>query len=170
MKIKMLGVDWQIHAKRKRKERLMFALTNAEIETIEKGRISNGTVVVNDGKILSVGNNVEIPEGADITDVEGRLITPGLIEAHSHAGMSEDGFPADADYNEKTDPVTPHLLAIDGFKPTDVAMLEAAEAGVTTMYLTPRSGRSGSSGQRERLLWDRRGGEDMGYVILRTGS
>ncbi len=148
----------------------MFALTNAEIETITKGRISNGTVIVKDGKIVSVGKKVQIPEGAEIIDLEGRLITPGLIEAHSHAGMSEDGFPADADYNEITDPVTPHLLALDGFKPTDIAMLEAAEAGVTTMYLTPRSGRSGSSGQCECVLRDRRGGEDLGTVILRPGG
>lgn len=117
----------------------MFALTNAEIETITKGRISKGTVVVKDGKIASVGKRVQIPEGAEIIDLEGRLITPGLIEAHSHAGLSEDGFPADADYNETTEPVTPHLLALDGFKPTDIAMLEAAEAGVTTMYLTQGS-------------------------------
>jgi len=117
----------------------MFALRNAEIETITKGRISKGTVVVKDGKIASVGKKVQIPEEAEIIDVEGKLITPGLIEAHSHAGMSEDGFPADADYNETTDPVTPHLLALDGFKPTDIAMLEAAEAGVTTMYLTQGS-------------------------------
>jgi len=117
----------------------MFALTHAEIETITKGRISRGTVVVKEGKIASVGKRVRIPEGAEVIDVEGRRVTPGLIEPHSHAGLSEEGFPGDADYNEATDPVTPHLLAIDGFKPTDLAMLEAAEAGVTTMYLTQGS-------------------------------
>ena len=117
----------------------MFALTNGEIETITKGRISKGTVVVKEGKIASVGKRVRIPEGAEVIDVEGRLVTPGLIEAHSHAGLAEDGFPGDADYNEATDPVTPHLLAIDGFKPTDRGMLEAAESGVTTMYLTQGS-------------------------------
>ena len=117
----------------------MFALTNAEIDTITKGRISGGAVIVKEGKITSVGKRARIPEGAEIIDVEGRRVTPGLIEAHSHAGLSEDGFPGDGDYNEATDPVTPHLLAIDGFKPTDLAMLEAADAGVTTMYLTQGS-------------------------------
>ena len=117
----------------------MLALTNAEIETVTKGRIARGTIVVRAGKIASVGKQVRIPKGAEVVDAGGRLVTPGLIEAHSHAGLGEDGFPQDADYNEKTDPITPHLEAIDGFKPTDVAMLEAAEAGITTMYLTQGS-------------------------------
>ncbi|HUT25831.1 MAG TPA: amidohydrolase [Sumerlaeia bacterium] len=116
-----------------------LALTNAEIETITKGRIAKGTILVRDGKIASVGKSVRIPKNAEVVDVKGRLVTPGLIEAHSHAGLAEDGFPSDADYNEMTDPVTPHLMAIDGFKPTDVAMLEAAESGVTTMFLTQGS-------------------------------
>ena len=117
----------------------MFAIINAEIETITKGRISKGTILVEGGKIRFVGRNVRIPKGAEVVDAGGRTVTPGLIEAHSHAGITEDGFLADGDVNESTDPVTPHLLAIDGFKPTDLAMLEAAESGVTTMYLTPGS-------------------------------
>ena len=112
-----------------RKETRVFAIINAEIETITKGRISKGTILVEDGKIRFVGRNVRIPKGAEVVDAGGRTVTPGLIEAHSHAGITEDGFLADADINESTDPVTPHLLAIDGFKPTDIAMLEAASLG-----------------------------------------
>jgi imidazolonepropionase-like amidohydrolase len=117
----------------------MLAFTNADIETITRGRIANGTVLIRDGKIASVGKSVRIPKRAEVFDLGGRLLTPGLIDAHSHAGMVEDGFPGDGDINETTDPITPHMLAIDGFKPTDLGMLEAAEAGVTTMYLTQGS-------------------------------
>ena len=66
----------------------MFALTNAEIETITKGRISKGTVVVKDGKIASDGKRVQILEVAEIIDLRGRLITRGLIEAISPVGLS----------------------------------------------------------------------------------
>ena len=116
----------------------MLALTNAEIETVTKGRIARGTIVVDRGRITAVGT-AKPPRGAEVIDVAGALVTPGLVEAHSHAGMAEDGLKGDADYNEATDPVTPHLLAIDGFKPTDIAMIEAAESGVTTMYITQGS-------------------------------
>ncbi len=117
----------------------MLALTHAEIETITKGRIADGTILIDKGRIRAVGRAVKVPASAEVFDCGGRLVTPGFIEAHSHAGMAEDGHFHDADYNEMTDPVTPHLLAIDGFKPSDRALLEAAQAGVTTMYLTQGS-------------------------------
>lgn len=116
-----------------------FALTNAIIETVTRGRIENGTVVVRSGKITAVGAKAHVPKDAEAIDVGGQVVTPGLIDAHSHAGMSEDSFRHDGDYNERTDPVTPHMLAIDGFKPGDFAMAEAAQAGVTTMYLSQGS-------------------------------
>lgn len=112
-----------------------FALLNAEIDTVTQGRIDRGAVVVRSGKIVAVGKNPRIPASAERIDCTGRLVTPGLIEAHSHAGLSEDGYPNDADVNEMTDPVTPHIQAIDGFKPTDIATREAAFAGVTGMFI-----------------------------------
>jgi imidazolonepropionase-like amidohydrolase len=116
-----------------------LVLKNAEIETVTKGRL-RGSVVVRNGRIAQVTKGaVRAAKSAEVIDVAGRLLTPGLIDAHSHAGMAEDGFGGDADYNETTDPVTPHMRAIDGFKPTDLGMIEAAQNGVTTMYLTQGS-------------------------------
>lgn len=117
----------------------MKAIVNAQVETITNGRIPGGTVVFDEGGIKAVGKAVSIPEGAEIIDVQGKAVTPGIIEAHSHAGLYEDGFPADGDYNEMTDPITPHLQAIDGFKPGDTGTLEAAASGVTTMYISQGS-------------------------------
>lgn len=117
----------------------MRAIINAEIETITNGRISSGTIVFDESGIKAVGMGVVIPEGACVFDAKGRTVTPGIIEAHSHAGLYEDGFPADGDYNEMNDPITPHLQAIDGFKPSDIGTLEAAAAGVTTMYVSQGS-------------------------------
>jgi len=116
-----------------------LVLKNAEIETVTKGRMT-GSVVVRKGRITQVTKGAaRVPKNAEVIDVAGRLLTPGLIDAHSHAGLAEDGFFDDADYNERTDPVTPHMRAIDGFKPTDLGMIEAAQSGVTTMYLTQGS-------------------------------
>jgi hypothetical protein len=50
-----------------------FALTNATIETITKGSIANGTVLISNGKITAVGTNVTIPEGTEVIDCKGLI-------------------------------------------------------------------------------------------------
>jgi imidazolonepropionase-like amidohydrolase len=45
-----------------------FALTNASIQTVTKGVITNGTVVISNGKIAAVGTNVQVPQGAQVID------------------------------------------------------------------------------------------------------
>lgn len=119
----------------------MFAITHARIETVANGAIDRGAIVVdNEGLIQDVGSRIAIPDGCECIDADGAIVTPGLIEAHSHAGLKEDGFYHDSDMNETSDPTTPHMMALDGFKPSDMAMAEAAENGITTMYLTQGSG------------------------------
>lgn len=117
----------------------MHALINARIYTITKGVIEKGTILFDKGIITAVGTKVKIPENAEVIDVKGKIVTPGLIDAHTHAGMAEDGFYQDGDYNEVSDPVTPQLMAIDGFKASDHSLWEAAESGVTTVFVTPGS-------------------------------
>jgi imidazolonepropionase-like amidohydrolase len=62
----------------------VIALRGATILTVTKGTIPNGTIVLRDGKIAALGANVSVPAGAEVVDVSGRFITPGLIDAHSH--------------------------------------------------------------------------------------
>jgi len=117
----------------------MFAIVNADIVAVSKPRISRGIVVVADGKIAAVGKNPSVPAGCEKIDAKGRLLTPGLVDPHTHAGLGEDGMPGDHDVNESTDPVTPQVRAIDAFRPSDAALLEGAQAGVTTVFITPGS-------------------------------
>jgi imidazolonepropionase-like amidohydrolase len=116
-----------------------FAIINAAIETVTRGRIEGGTVVVKKGRIFSVGKSVKVPAGLETIDAGGKLLTPGFMDPHTHAGMCEDGMMSDSDINERVDPVTPQLRAIDAFKPTDVALMEAAQSGVTSAFITPGS-------------------------------
>ena len=67
----------------------VFALRNATLVTVTKGTVQNGTVVVRDGKIVEAGANVNVPAGAEVVDVSGRYITPGIIDCHSH--IATDG-------------------------------------------------------------------------------
>ncbi len=117
----------------------MFAIVNADIDPVTRPKIARGTIVVRTGRIAAVGRGVSVPARAERIDAKGRLVTPGFVDAHTHAGLAEDGLPGDADINERTDPVTPQLRAIDAFRPTDAALLEAAQSGVTAAFITPGS-------------------------------
>src|SRR6478752_7656079 len=81
-----------------------FALTNATIETVTKGVIQNGTVVISDGKIVAVGTNVTIPAGAEVKDCKGLWIYPGMIDSNSQLGLTEVASdPRTQDHNEVGD-------------------------------------------------------------------
>lgn len=118
----------------------MLAITNARIYPVDAPVIEKGTILIDGGKIVKLGADVEIPAEAEVIDAGGRSVYPGFIDAHCHVGMWESaiGFEGD-DVNEMTDPVTPHMRAIDGFNPMDETVAEAMRAGVTTVATGPGS-------------------------------
>ncbi len=113
-------------------------IKNAKIYTMSGDVFENGSVLFDD-KILYVGEESNF-EADEVIDVNGKIVMPGLIDAHCHVGMFEDslGFEGD-DGNEDSDPITPHLRAIDGINPFDRGFSEAREAGVTTVVTGPGS-------------------------------
>ncbi|NHN59296.1 MULTISPECIES: amidohydrolase [Halorussus] len=114
----------------------MRAIVNGTVHTVtERGTIEDGAVLVEDGEIAAVGpaDEVAVPDDAEVFDAGGDRVTPGLIDAHSHAGMAEWGEPEDGDVNEVSDPVTPHVNALDGFHPRDDELKHAFQGGVTTV-------------------------------------
>lgn len=118
----------------------MILIKNAKICTMAEKIFDNGCVLIENGKIKEVGENIEAPKNAEIIDARGRLLIPGLIEAHCHLGLWEDsiGFEG-ADGNESVDPITPQLRAIDGINPMDKTFEEARAGGVTTVCTGPGS-------------------------------
>jgi len=87
-----------------------------------------------------VGSEIEIPKEAEVYDVTGKFVLPGLIDPHCHAGLFPDGQGWEySEGNEMTDPITPHLRAIDGLNPGDQAFEEIVAAGVTTVLTGPGS-------------------------------
>ena len=88
-------------------------IKNAEIVTMTGEKYKNGCILF-DEKIQYVGED-KVFEADKIIDAEGKFVMPGLIDAHCHVGMFEDslGFEGD-DGNEDSDPIMPHLRAIDG--------------------------------------------------------
>jgi imidazolonepropionase-like amidohydrolase len=119
----------------------MIAITNGKVMTITQGTLERGTVLVEDGRIVAVGEKVEVPEDAEVYDATGKVVMPGLIDAHCHVGLFPDGIGWEhADGNEMTDPITPHLRALDAVHPEDQAFKELVAAGVTTVLTGPGSG------------------------------
>ncbi len=120
----------------------MLAIKGGKVYTITKGVIDGGTVLVDGGKIVKVGKRIKIPDDAEVIDVSGKVVMPGLVEAHCHIGISEEKIGwAGSDGNEATDPATPHMRALDGIKANaDEGGLEAAlKAGITTVQILPGS-------------------------------
>jgi len=97
-------------------------------------------VLIEGGKILEVGRDITVPPDAEVIDAQGKYIIPGLIDAHCHTGLFPDGVGQEqSDGNEMTDPVTPHLRAIDAIHPEDMAFEDLRKAGVTTINTGPGS-------------------------------
>ncbi|MBZ4645337.1 MAG: hypothetical protein PWR27_2043 [Petroclostridium sp.] len=122
----------------------MLLIKNGKILTMDGTDYENGYLLIDNGKIAGVGSAGTFDESQfsidKIIDAQGGYVLPGFIDAHCHVGMWEDsvGFEGD-DGNEDTDPVTPHLRAIDAINPNDRAFEEAREAGVTTVVTGPGS-------------------------------
>ena len=119
----------------------MLLIKNGSIKTMAGPELVNGAILIgDDGKIIAVGKNPDIPEGCTVIDAQGRLVTPGLVEAHCHIGLHNEAVGWEGmDYNEGIDPVTPQMRAIDSIWPMDEAFELARKGGVTTCCTGPGS-------------------------------
>ncbi len=94
--------------------------------------ISNGEIKTRDPR------DGDLPEGVKV--IKGKFVTPGLIDAHSHVGLQEEAEGREGkDVNEYSNPLVPHLRAIDGINPWDMGFQDALEGGVTALNITPGS-------------------------------
>ena len=118
----------------------IFALTNATIETITKGTITNGTLIIRNGKIEAVGTNITIPQGAETINCSGLKIYPGMIDSGTKIGLLEIGqIPQATDESEKGD-VIPQMKALTAVNPNATAIAVTRISGVTTALVVPDGG------------------------------
>lgn len=115
-------------------------IKNGRILTMADKNYDRGDILIEGTKIKKIAEHIDPPENFEVIDVQGMWVMPGIVDAHCHIGMWEDGIGAEgADGNEMTDPVTPHLRAIDGINPEDNSFREAREHGITTVVTGPGS-------------------------------
>ena len=117
-----------------------FAITNANLIPITSAPIENASIVVENGKISSLGKNIEIPEGMEVYDAQGKYLMPGIIDVHSHMGVySWPSARAHGDGNEASEPVTAFVKAEDSIRIADPAIPKARAGGVTSVMILPGS-------------------------------
>ena len=121
--------------------RSTIAITNAHVVPVAAEPIEHGTVLITDGVITAVGQDVAVPEGTATIDAQGKWLLPGFVEAHGHLGVHEEGEGwAGNDTNEMTGPDGSALRALDAIQVDEEGFRDALAGGVTTAVIKPGSG------------------------------
>ncbi len=106
------------------------------VETVTSGLIENGIIVIQDGRIKAIGNDIEIPETAEIIDVSDKTVFPGLVNPASRIGLSA---------SSRGPASNPHYRIVDELYPHQDVYKRILRAGFTTIGLVP--GGYGVAGQ-----------------------
>jgi imidazolonepropionase-like amidohydrolase len=116
-----------------------LAVLAGRIHTVRNGTITDGVVLIEDGKITQVGTRDAVKLPADTPVLTAAVVTPGLIDTHAVVGLSGVlNFPkADQDQDETSDPNQADLRVLDGFNPSEPLLQFVREQGVTVMHAMP---------------------------------
>ena len=130
-----------------------WALTNARIETVTRGVIERGTVVIRDGLIEAVGADVRPPADARIVDLAGKRVYPGLIDLTSTMGLASapaaGGGGSGGSGTSASQPgsatvrnvgLEPGRVIANELRPSASDIRAARDAGITTVLVAPSRG------------------------------
>ena len=112
-----------------------IAVKGETIYTVSGETIKDGVILIEDGKITKVGpiSKVKIPDSFKV--YEGKVVTPGLVDAHATVGFSGIYNNKDDQMQlEKSSPIQPELRAIDGYNPQEALIAYLNSKGVTTVH------------------------------------
>lgn len=117
--------------------------------TITNGDLENTDVLIQDGRIAEIGENLEAPEGVRIIDATGKFVMPGILDSHSHMGI-------DRGINEGSRSVVPEVRIEDVIQHDDPAFFTALAGGVTTIHTMHGSANTiGGQNETLKLKWGR---------------
>jgi imidazolonepropionase-like amidohydrolase len=132
----------------------VIALRGGTVYTVTKGTIQNATVLIRDGKIAAVGTNVTVPSDAQVVDVTGKHVTPGIIDAHSH--IANDSI------NEGGTTVSSMVGMQDVLDPTDINIYRDLGGGLTTANVLHGSANPiGGKNAVIKLRWGAKKAEEL---------
>ncbi len=117
-----------------------IALIGGTIVPVNGASVENGTILFTNGKITTIGKNIEIPDNAETIDVTGQYVYPGLIAADTTLGLVEIGaVRATHDYAE-TGQITPEVRAEVAVNPGSEHIPVTRANGITTALIVPQGG------------------------------
>ena len=117
-------------------------IKNGKIMTMAGTCLEAGCILLEKAKIKRVAAHIDEAENTDgiVIDVRGCWVMPGLIDAHCHLGILEEGAGSVGnDCNETAKPITPYIRALDAINPMDKAFHSAVKAGITSVMAGPGS-------------------------------
>ena len=132
-----------------------WALTNARIETVTRGTIEKGTIVIRNGLIEAVGTNVTPPTDARVVDLTGRTVYPGFIDLTSSMGLPAPtgggggfggggggggGQAAQSGGGPRYVGLEPARLVANEVNPSAADLRAARDAGITAALIAPTRG------------------------------
>jgi len=110
-----------------------MVLKGAKVYTIAGKTFDKGVMIIQNGKIVRVGDSTTFfPKDAQVMDLSGKVLMPGLIDTHSHLGGPEGG--------DGSSPIQPETRALDAINPTSDGFKKALAGGITTLNVMPGSG------------------------------
>lgn len=144
------------------------AIEGGTVHTMTGAPIEGGTVLIRDGQIVAVGQNVTIPAGARRIDARGKIVTPGFFDSGANVGLVEiEGIVETNDFRpgieEDDDLVAAAFNVADGLNPNSMLIPITRVAGVTTVLSRPQGGLIAGQGVVIDLL-----GRDMEAMLVRT--
>ena len=132
----------------------VIALRGGTVYTVTKGTIQNATVLIRDGRIAAVGTSVSVPSDAQVVDVSGKHVTPGIIDAHSH--IANDSI------NEGGTTVSSMTGIEDVLDPTDISIYRDLAGGLTTANILHGSANPiGGKNAVIKLRWGARTADEL---------
>jgi imidazolonepropionase-like amidohydrolase len=131
----------------------VILIQNATLLTISHGTIEHGSILIRDGKIAAVGQNVNVPAGAQIIDAAGQYVIPGIIDCHSHIAI-------DGSVNEGSISVSSMVNIADVLNPDDIDIYRDLAGGVTSANILHGSANSiGGQTLVIKLRWGQSAGK-----------
>jgi imidazolonepropionase-like amidohydrolase len=106
------------------------AIKAGKILTMSGSPITDGIILIKDGKITDIGTGIEIPEKASVIDAGQKVVMPGLIDA---SGVP----PVRGDLNEQSDEITPTFRISTALNPQSKVLKRVVQTGITTLYISP---------------------------------
>ena len=117
-----------------------FALTDCRIETVARGVIERGTVVIDGTDIVAVGPDVAVPAGARVVPCDGATVYPGFIDGGTRLGLVEIGSVRETQDTDEIGDVVPQMRALTAVNPSSVSIPVTRVSGVLAALAVPQGG------------------------------